>query len=141
MPPMPTVWWLRPESSAARVGEQRAVVWKRLYFRPFCARRSAVGVAHGPPKALEAAKPTSSSNTISTLGAPAGGRSGSIGANDASGSLASYGSVPVNGLSGIGNTPRCSPSGSAWLTRFLSTDYASRHPPGQTTHGHHPIRV
>ena len=44
MPPMPTVWWLRPESSAARVGEQSAVVWKRLNFSPSPARRSAVGV-------------------------------------------------------------------------------------------------
>ena len=30
MPPMPTEWWLRPVSSAARVGEQSAVVWKRV---------------------------------------------------------------------------------------------------------------
>src|SRR3954447_13659325 len=141
MTPMPTEWWLRPDSSAARVGAHSAVVWKRLYFRPFWAKRSAVGVVHGPPKALEAAKPTSSSRTTRTFGAPAGGRSGSIAANDASGSLASYGSVPANGRSGIGSTPRCSPSGSAWLTRFLSTGYASRHPPGQITRGHHPIRV
>src|SRR3954453_14943234 len=141
MTPMPTEWWLRPDSKAARVGAHSAVVWKRLYFRPLPARRSAVGVAHGPPNALDAPKPTSSNNTISTFGAPSGGRSGWIGANDASGSLASYGSVPANGRSGIGSTPRFSPSGSAWLTRFLSTGYASRHPPGQITRGHHPIRV
>src|SRR5881227_1749549 len=30
MPPIPTAWWLRPVSSAARVGEQSAVVWKRV---------------------------------------------------------------------------------------------------------------
>ena len=30
MPPIPTVWWLRPDSSAARVGEHSAVVWKRV---------------------------------------------------------------------------------------------------------------
>ena len=64
-------------------------MWKRLYLRPFAASRSAVGVAHGPPKALEAPKPTSSSSTISTFGAPSGGRSGSIGGNDVSGSFAS----------------------------------------------------
>src|SRR3954471_9662273 len=116
MTPIPTEWWLRPDSSAARVGAHSAVVWKRLYLRPFSASRSAVGVAHGPPNALDAAKPTSSSKTTSTLGAPAGGRSGSIAANDASGSLASYGSVASNGRSGIGNTPRSGPSGSAWLT-------------------------
>src|SRR3954463_1478271 len=141
MTPIPTVWWLRPDSNAARVGAHSAVVWKRLYFRPFAASRSAVGVAHGPPNALEAAKPTSSSKTTSTLGAPAGGRNGSIAGNDASGSLASNGSVPVNGLSGIGSTPRCSPSASAWLTRFLSTGRASRPPPRRIAHDHHPIRV
>jgi hypothetical protein len=30
MPPMATEWWLRPLSSAARVGEHSAVVWKRV---------------------------------------------------------------------------------------------------------------
>ena len=89
MPPIPTVWWLRPLSSAARVGEHNAVVWKRLNFSPPAARRSAFGVAHGPPNALDAPKPTSSIRTTSTFGAPAGGRSSSIGANDVSGSLAS----------------------------------------------------
>jgi hypothetical protein len=87
--PIPTEWWLRPVSSAVRVGAQRAVVWKRLYFSPRAARRSAVGVWQGPPKALDAPKPTSSSRTMSTLGAPAGGRSGVIGGNFAAGSLAS----------------------------------------------------
>src|SRR6476619_4953954 len=106
MTPIPTVWWLRPVSKAARVGAHRAVVWKRLYLRPFSASRSAVGVAHGPPNALEAPKPTSSSSTTSTLGAPAGGRSGSIGGNVASGSLASRGSSPSYGRSGIGRTSR-----------------------------------
>src|SRR6185437_14347355 len=96
----------RPHSNAARVGAHSAVVWKRLYLKPRAARRSAVGVAHGPPNALEAAKPTSSSRTTSTLGAPSGGRSGSIAGNDASGSLASNGSVPSNGASGIGRTVR-----------------------------------
>src|SRR5207237_8369504 len=84
----------------ARVGAPGPFVWRLFYFRRLRARRSAVGVAHGPPNALEAAKPTSSSKTTSTLGAPTGGRSGSIAGNDASGSLASYGSVPSNGLSG-----------------------------------------
>ena len=103
MTPIPTVWWFRPDSSAARVGAHSAVVWKRLYFRPFPASRSAVGVAHGPPNALDAAKPTSSSKTTSTFGAPAGGRSGSIAGNAASASFASNGSVPSNGRSGIGS--------------------------------------
>src|SRR6187551_2344871 len=106
MTPIPTVWWLRPVSNAARVGAHSAVVWKRLYLSPFPASRSAVGVAHGPPNALDPAKPTSSSRTTSTFGAPAGGRSGSIGGNVASGSLASRGSSPSYGLSGIGRTSR-----------------------------------
>jgi hypothetical protein len=79
MLPIPTEWWLRPVSRAWRVGAHSAVVWKRLNRRPPAARRSAVGVSHGPPNALDAPKPTSSSRTISTFGAPAGGRSGSIG--------------------------------------------------------------
>ena len=94
IPPIPTVWWFRPVSSACLVGEQSAVVWKRLYFSPFAARRSAVGVEIGPPNALEAAKPTSSSRTTRTLGAPSGGRSGSIGGKVAAGSFASRGSSP-----------------------------------------------
>ncbi len=79
MLPIPTEWWLRPVSSAWRVGAHRAVVWNRLNFRPPAARRSAVGVWQGPPKALDAPNPTSSRRTTSTLGAPAGGTSGSIG--------------------------------------------------------------
>ncbi len=89
MLPMPTEWWLRPVSMACRVGAQRAVVWKRLYVRPPAASRSAFGVRQGPPKALEAPKPTSSRRTIRTFGAPAGGKSGSIGGKAVAGSLAS----------------------------------------------------
>src|SRR3954471_11144395 len=106
MTPIPTVWWLRPVSKAARVGAHSAVVWKRLYFRPLPASRSAVGVAHGPPNTLEAANPTSSSSTTRTFGAPAGGSSGSIGGNVASGSLASRGTSASYGLSGMGRTSR-----------------------------------
>src|SRR4051812_11276319 len=65
-------WWLRPVSRAIRVGEHRAVVWKRLYFRPFLARRSQVGMWTGPPKALLWPKPMSSISTMTTLGAPRG---------------------------------------------------------------------
>ena len=89
IPPIPTMWWLRPLSSAARVGEHSAVVWKRLNFKPAAASRSAFGVAHGPPNALEEPNPASSISTTSTFGAPAGGRSSSIGGNLVSGSLAS----------------------------------------------------
>ena len=82
------------------------MVWKRLYLRPSAASRSAFGVLIGPPKALDAAKPTSSISTISTFGAPSGGRSGSIGGNDVAGSFASYVVSPTGVLSGIGRTSR-----------------------------------
>src|SRR5689334_19589700 len=141
MTPIPTEWWLRPDSHAARVGAHSAVVWKRLYLKPRAARRSAVGIAHGPPNALDAAKPTSSSKTTSTFGAPAGGRSGSIAGNDAPGALASNGSVPSNGLSAIGNTSRCGPSDSAWVTEFLSTLALQASLPHAIAGGHHPIRT
>jgi hypothetical protein len=71
------------------VGEQRAVVWKRLYFKPPAASFSAVGVWQGPPKALEEPKPASSMRMIRTLGAPLVGRSCGMGGNLLSGSFAS----------------------------------------------------
>ena len=76
MPPMPTEWWLRPVSSACRVGEHSAVVWNRLNFSP--PRREPLG-GRRRARAAERARrpePTSSSSTTSTFGAPAGGRSG-----------------------------------------------------------------
>src|SRR5215468_5667517 len=72
MLPMPTLWWLRPVRSAARVGEHSAVVWNSLKRRPFAATRSRAGVGIGPPKALDAPKPVSSVIIRSTFGAPAG---------------------------------------------------------------------
>jgi hypothetical protein len=42
-----------------------------------------------PPNTLDAANPTSSISTMSTFGAPRGGRSGSIGGKLVSGSFAS----------------------------------------------------
>ena len=86
---MPTVWWFRPVSSAALVGAQSAVVWKRVNSRPGAASRSAVGVLMAPPKLEAAPKPMSSSRMIKTLGDPAGGRASSIGGKTVSGSLAS----------------------------------------------------
>src|SRR2546430_17598611 len=88
MPPMPAEWWLRPVNSAARVGEQRAVVWKRLYFSPPAASFSKFGVWQGPPKALAEPNPASSIRMNSTLGAPLGGRNCSIGGNFVSGAFA-----------------------------------------------------
>ena len=68
MAPMPTEWWLRPHSIAARVGAHSAVVWKRVYLRPPAASRSAVGMWHGPPNAVEAPKPTSSNQEDEHVG-------------------------------------------------------------------------
>ena len=42
-------WWLRPVRIATRVGEQSAVVWKRLYRSPLLASRSSVGIGMPPP--------------------------------------------------------------------------------------------
>ena len=71
--PNPTLWWLRPVISAARVGEQSDVEWKLVYRRPLSAMRSSAGVGMTPPKVLGAPKPSSSVMISSTLGAPAGG--------------------------------------------------------------------
>jgi len=72
MAPVFTTWWLRPVRSAMRVGEQRAVVWYWLNFRPAAARESITGIGIGPPKALGWPKPMSSIRMITTFGAPAG---------------------------------------------------------------------
>ena len=120
MLPIPTEWWLRPLSSAARVGAHSAVVWNRLYVSPPAASRSAVGVWHGPPNALDAPKPTSSSRTTSTFGAPSGGSSGSIGGKAVSGSFASYVVSPACGRSGIGNIVR------AWRSGVMASFHRAR---------------
>jgi hypothetical protein len=96
----------RARRSAAGVGAQSAVLWKRLNFSPLAARRSAVGVAMTPPKAEDAAKPTSSRRATRTFRAPDGGRSGSIGGNVAAGSFASA-IVDGSGVgSGMGSVDR-----------------------------------
>ncbi len=76
--PIPTEWWLRPVSVAARVGEHSAVVWNLVYLSPSSASRSAVGVRHGPPNADAAPNPTSSIMMRRMLGAPCGGRTGAL---------------------------------------------------------------
>src|SRR3954451_11876413 len=70
---MPTAWWLRPVSIAARLAEQTAVTWNRLYRRPCAATRSMFGVRKPAPKQPSCAKPMSSSTTISTFGASGAG--------------------------------------------------------------------
>ena len=81
-------------------------MWNRLYDKPFFARRSATGVLISPPNALEAPKPTSSNKITRTFGAPSGGRRGSMGGYDVSGSFASNVVSPGFGMSGMGKTVR-----------------------------------
>jgi hypothetical protein len=120
---MLTVWWLRPDRSAARVGEHNAVVWKRLKRSPAAASRSAFGVSHGPPNALDAPNPVSSIRTMRTFGAPSGGRSGSMGGNAVSGSLASYVVRPTYSLGGMGRIVRGNSSrASEVITRHFRTE-------------------
>ena len=49
MRPIPTLWWLRPVSTHARVGEHSPVVWKLVNVRPPAASRSNVGVSMFDP--------------------------------------------------------------------------------------------
>jgi hypothetical protein len=62
---------LRPVSRAARLGEQSAVVWKRVYGGPLGqaieVRRRNLSAERAP-----LAEPASSIRMISTFGAPAG---------------------------------------------------------------------
>ena len=82
------------------------MLWNREYFNPCAASRSKVGVAIGPPNALDAPNPQSSISTTSTFGAPSGGSNGSIGGNDVSGSFASYVAGTSAATLGIGSTCR-----------------------------------
>src|SRR5215470_12504100 len=72
MQPVAQEWWLRPVSRAARVGEHSAVVWKRVYLRPFLASLSRLGVGTCPPNVPHWPKPQSSIRIRRMLGAPAG---------------------------------------------------------------------
>ena len=60
-------------SGAPRVGEQSAVVWKRLYLSPLFASLSTVGMWIGPPNALDWPKPMSSIRTMRRSARPSGG--------------------------------------------------------------------
>jgi len=56
---------------------QAEAVVRATRYPPHGTRGSAFGVAHGPPKALDAPNPVSSMSTMSTFGASAGRRLGS----------------------------------------------------------------
>jgi hypothetical protein len=57
---MPTVWWFRPVSRHARVGEHSGVTWKFVNRTPPAANRSALGVRSVEPKQFRWPKPRSS---------------------------------------------------------------------------------
>jgi hypothetical protein len=62
----------RPVKRLARVGEQRAVVWKLLNRMPSSAIRVIFGVSTGPPKVSIVPYPTSSQTIKRIFGAPSG---------------------------------------------------------------------
>lgn len=131
--PMLALWWLRPVSSACRVGEHSAVVWNRVNVTPSAAKRSAAGISRGPPKALDAPKPMSSTRTIRTFGAPSGGRSGGSGA----GALASRASTGVSvGASGTVIGSRC--RFSSTLATLPRETYVNRTLDPAAREAHHP---
>jgi len=74
---MPQLWWLRPVSSACRVGAQIAVVWKRMYLRPRAASFSHWALA-GTAKGARRAEAGCRRQDDQHVGGPLGGRSGSI---------------------------------------------------------------
>ncbi len=67
---MPTAWWFRPVKKQARVGEHRAVTWKRLNGRPGRGKRVECGVAMSDPKAPRCPNPVSSSTMATHVGRP-----------------------------------------------------------------------
>jgi hypothetical protein len=58
------------------VGEQSAVVWKLVYFKPASTRRCKVGISIKSPKGASCPKPVSSMTQLRMLGAPAVARTG-----------------------------------------------------------------
>ena len=106
MPPMPTRWWLRPVSSAARVGEHTAVTWNRLYVTPCCCTRVRFGVRMSPPNVSGPPKPASSISTISTFGASSGAFTGATMLQSPTDSSIVSPATPENDFSLIGSTVR-----------------------------------
>src|SRR5262245_37362006 len=127
MTPVPTEWWLRPARSAARVGEQSAVVWNWLYRSPFFASRSRVGVGTGPPKVDAIPNPVSSVRIMSTLGEPFGAFTGwgKLGVE----SLKVSAILPLNSGSGLGSwLPLVGGSDLFWARAMVSRPDAVSQP-------------
>ena len=79
MLPIPTEWWLRPVSSAARVGAHSAVVWNRLYLRAAGGELLGGRRLAGTAERAGCAEAHVIEQDDQTFGAPSGGSSGSIG--------------------------------------------------------------
>ena len=88
----------RPVSRQARVGEQRAVVWKLLNRMPESAIRVMFGVSTGPPYVSMVPYPTSSQTIIRTLGAPSGACGWMNGSQSGVASRMSSAIFPFHGL-------------------------------------------
>ena len=73
MAPIWALWWFRPVSSAARVGEHNAVVWNWFVAQTGATLIPGLESGRDRQRWRAAPKPTSSSRTTTTLGAPAGG--------------------------------------------------------------------
>jgi hypothetical protein len=97
MQAIPFVVWFLPVMRHDRVGEHRAVVWKFVYLMPRCAIRLMLGVSIRPPKGSMAEKPTSSSTTYRTLGAPSGAMGWRYGSQSGTESLMSTLTTPRKG--------------------------------------------
>src|SRR5206468_2522056 len=86
----------------ARVGEQSAVTWNRLYRSPSAASLSNVGVATGPPNVDGLPKPASSTSTRRIFGASGGAFTGRV-KPDLDPSSVRF-AMPWNGCAGRGST-------------------------------------
>src|SRR5271170_3644784 len=101
---MPTVVALRPVSSDARVGEQRAVVWNCDSRTPCSAMRVIAGISTRPPKQSHVAMPVSSHTRYRTLGAPSGAVGAANGPQSGSESRISSSILPLNSVAIAGLT-------------------------------------
>ncbi len=93
--PSRPVWWLRPLSSAARVGAHSAVVWKRLYFKPFTGQPFGGRRVAGPAKGARGGKADIVEQDDQHVRCACGRAHRLIGGNDVAGSLASNVIGPV----------------------------------------------
>ena len=89
-PPMPAEWWLRPVINAWRRGRAERRRVKPVVLQPSAASFSKRRRVARPAEGAGRAEAHVVEQDDQHVGVPAGGRSGSIGGNLVSGSLASY---------------------------------------------------